>query len=220
MEPIEGFAQHLQRSGDLNVTLTSLLLLKFGSLVGPSEELLRVAAEHELDEWFELMKRYQQYPDQDMPQLPGTNLLDWSRSQDVALYFANEQRTGEGAIFICDATATGKTLQVVPVADILTKLRTRMLGGFQNGMPLLFSPKRQIGYERAKNQQAVYFAQLELRLDMLEQWRLQEQEQPDSTILIKLVLPANSVAECQTHLVGKGVTTRTMYPDLESKPLD
>jgi len=158
MEPTDGFAPRLHNSVDLNAALTGLLLLKFGSLVGPSADLLQLEADQGIDPWFELMKRYQQYPAEDMPELPGTNLLDWSRSQDVALYFANEERTGAGAIFVCDATATGKTLQVIPVAEILSKLRNRVLDRLPQGAPLLFSPKRQIGYERAKNQQAAYFA--------------------------------------------------------------
>lgn len=213
MDPTHGFAEHLRESGDLNATLTGLLLLKFGSLVGPSAELLKAEAEYGVDAWFELMKRYQQYPDEDMPQLPGTNLLDWSRSENVALYFANERRSGEGAIFVCDATATGKTLQVVPVAEILSKVRGQMLAGIANGVPLLFSPKRQIAYDRARNQQAVYFAQLELRLDLLEQWRLQEKSQPNATIAIKLVLPSGSTPDCQAYLSSRNITAMHIYPD-------
>jgi len=155
MDPAEGFAPHLWNSGDLNATLSSLLLLKFGSLVGPSAELQSLAAQEEgVDPWFELMKRYQQYPSEDELPLKGTNLIDWSRSYDVALYFANQNRQGAGAIFICDATATGKTLQTVPVAEILAKIRKQVMQGRPNGNPLLFSPRRQIAYKRAKNQQA------------------------------------------------------------------
>lgn len=217
MEPTHGFAGHLHSCGDLNCTLTSLLLLKFGSLVGPSPELIKVAAEHGGDPMFELMKRYQQFPEEDLLPFKGTNLLDWSRSQDVALYFANDGRTGAGAIFICDATATGKTLQINTVAAILSRVRDQMLAGSANGAPLLFSPKRQIAYERAKNQQAVYFAQMELRLDLLEQWRLQELSQSDSTIIVKLVLPEGSTEECAAYLASKGVTTDHIFPDRQRK---
>lgn len=214
---MDGFAEYLQNSGDLSATFTSLLLLKFGGLMGPSEELRSVASKHGVDPWFELLKRCQQYPAEDMPQLRGTNLLDWSRDPNVALYFANEGRAGEGAVFACDATSTGKTLQVIPVADIFTRLREQMLDGRSNGMPLLFSPKRQIAYARAKNQQAVYFAQMEMRLDLAAQWRLLERTLPGESVFVKLVLPAGSIAACQEYLSSKRVTREHIYP-IEATP--
>jgi hypothetical protein len=214
MNPVDGFAEHLWHSTDLNASLSNLLLLKFGTLVGPSAELLSVAATDDIDPWFELMKRYQQYPNEDELPLKGTNLVDWSQSCDVALYFANEHRNGSGAIFVCDATATGKTLQTLPVAEILAKVRSQVMQGLSNGAPLLFSPKRQIAYKRAKNQQAVYFAQMDLRLDLLELWRLQEQTNPGETIAIKLVLPPGSKQECAVYLASKGMGRAFIYPDV------
>ncbi len=213
MAPTDSFAKHIQESGDLNAMLSSLLLLKFGSFVGPSAELLSAEAEHGVDAWFELMKRFQQYPNEDMQVLKGTNLLDWSRSSDVALYFANERRESAGSLFICDATATGKTLQVIPVAEILAKVRKQVMNGIPNGSPLLFSPKRQIAYRRAKNQQAVYFAQMDLRVDLLELWRLQEQERPEEVIAVKIVLPPGSQQECAAYLASKGIDEAFIYPD-------
>lgn len=213
----EGFAPHLWHSGDLNATLSNLLLLKFGSFVGPSAKLLSVAArEKDVDPWFELMKRYQQFPDEDELPLKGTNLIDWSRSCDVALYFANQDRQGAGAIFVCDATATGKTLQIVSVAEILEKVRMQVTQGLANGSPLLFSPKGQIAYQRAKNQQAVYFAQMDLRLDLMEHWRLQEKASSGETIAVKLVLPPGSEQDCNAFLGSKGVNSAFIYPDLHS----
>jgi len=141
MKPEEGYSTRLVHSGDLNAALSSLLLLKYGTLLEPSAELRRVEAEHGVDAWFELMKRYQQYPDEDTPVLRGTNFLDWSQSSDVALYFANEEREEQGSLFICDATATGKTLQCVPVIEILRKIREQLILGRANGAPLLFSPR-------------------------------------------------------------------------------
>jgi len=213
MAPTDGFAEHLRQSADLNAMLSSLLLLKFGSLAGPSAELLSAEAEHGVDPWFELMKRFQQYPTEDMQVLKGTNLLDWSRSSDVALYFANERRESAGALFVCDATATGKTLQVVPVAEILAKVRERLMKELPNGSPLLFSPKRQIAYRRAKNQEAVYFAQMELRQDLLELWRLQERGMPGEVIVVKIVLPVGSQQQCAAYLESKGVDESFIYPD-------
>jgi len=136
---------------------------------------------------------------------PGTNLIDWSRSCDVALYFANQDRQGAGAIFVCDATSTGKTLQTVPVAEILAKVRMQVMQGLPNGSPLLFSPKAQIAYQRAKNQQAVYFAQMDLRLDLMEHWRLQGKANSGETIAVKLVLPPGSEQDCDAYLGSRGV---------------
>lgn len=215
MDPTDGFAPHLWHSGDLNATLSSLLLLKFGSLVGPGAELLSVAAhKKDVDPWFELMKRYQQYPGEDELPLKGTNLIDWSRSCNVALYFANQNRQGAGAIFVCDATSTGKTLQTVPVAEILAKVRMQVMQGLPNGSPLLFSPRAQIAYERAKNQQAVYFAQMDLRLDLMEHWRLQDKANAGETIAVKLVLPPGSEQDCNAYLDSRGVKSAFIYPDL------
>jgi hypothetical protein len=188
-------------------------LLKFGTLLQPSAELKDVEAVHGVDAWFELMKRYQQYPKEDIPVLRGTNFLDWSQSSDVALYFANEGRSGHGALFVCDATATGKTLQRLPVIDILHKVREQLMKGQANGAPLLFSPARQIANLRAKNQQAVYFAQMDLRLGLSELWRLRELRVGQETILVKLVLPRGTEDEANDYLLRKGIDQAFIYPD-------
>lgn len=213
MAPTDGFPEVLQQSGDLSNVLSSLLLLKFETLVRPCSELIATEEEHGVDAWFELMKRFQQFPNEDMPILNGTNLVDWSLSSDIALYFANDRRKVAGAMFVCDASATGKTQQVVPMENILEKVREQVKSGSANGRPLLFSPSKQIAYQRAKNQQAIYFAQMELRLDLLELWRMQEQEMDGEVIAIKLVLPKGSQEECASYLASKGINKSFVYPD-------
>ncbi|WP_141397534.1 FRG domain-containing protein [Polaromonas sp. AER18D-145] len=213
MEAQEGFSARLKDSGDLNSALTSLLLLKFGTLLEPSAELKAVESDHGVDAWFELMKRYQQYPEEDVLALAGTNFLDWSQSSDVALFFGNDGRDGEGALFVCDATATGETLQVLPVVEILRKVREQFMRGEPSGLPLLFSPPKQIANERARNQQAVYFAQMELRLDMLESWRLLESSKDDDSIILKIVLPRGTEGDLRKYLEAKSITEPFVYPD-------
>lgn len=213
MRPEEGYSARLRNSGDLNFALSGLLLLKYGTILEPSAELKKVEVEHGVDSWFELMKRHQQYPEEDAPVLQGTNFLDWSRSSDVALYFANEDRSGPGALFVCDATATGKTLQVLPVAEILHKVREQLMQGQSNGAPLLFSPPKQILNQRAKNQQAVYFAQMELRVDLADLWRLVESSLHSETILLKLVLPQGTESAAGRYLASKGIDRHFIYPD-------
>ncbi len=214
MEMHHGFSAPLKESYELNAALTSLLLFKFGSLLKPSDELSALELVSGIDPWFELMKRYQQYHEEDTLNLRGTNFLDWSQSSDVALYFGNEGRDGEGALFVCDSTATGKTLQVLLVSEILERVREQFKNGMANGNPLLFSPPKQIAYQRAKNQQAVYFAQMEMRLDLLESWRLQEElNLNDETIILKIVVPRGSEDGLRKYLDGKNINEKFIYPD-------
>ena len=213
MNAEDAFSERMRSSGDLNLALSGLLLFKYGTMFEPSAELKQVESDHGVDAWFELMKRHQQYQKEDSTVLQGTNFLDWSQSSEVALFFANEDRVDTGAVFVCDATATGKTLQILPVVDILTKVRTQLLQGQSNGMPLLFSPSKQILNQRAKNQQAVYFAQMEMRVDMLEIWRLAESNTPAKTICIKFVLPKDTELEVQRHLADRQINRDFIYPD-------
>jgi hypothetical protein len=213
MNAEDAFSERLRNSGDLNLALSSLLLFKYGTMFEPSAELKQVEDDHGVDAWFELMKRHQQYQEEDSTVLQGTNFLDWSKNSDIALFFANEVRTGNGAVFVCDATATGKTLQILPVIEILNKVRVQLIQGQSNGAPLLFSPPKQILNQRAKNQQAVYFAQMEMRVDMLEIWRLSQSNVPDETICIKVVLPKGTEFETQEYLVKRTIDKNFIYPD-------
>ncbi|BCA53475.1 hypothetical protein W02_06150 [Nitrospira sp. KM1] len=168
-----------------------------------------------IDPWFEFMKRVQQHPDEghDGPFcLKGTNILDWTKSSDVALYFANDNRAGDGAVFVSDSTATGKTLQVVPVGSILDKMHQDGNAGKALGVPLMFHPEHQILNQRAKNQQAIYFAQMELRVDLEVIWREQEKWLEDETIVIKLVLPSGTETQVNEYLLRKEITAGFLFP--------
>jgi hypothetical protein len=210
------FSDRLANSPDLHLALLNLFLLKFGGLVRASKELLALEAQRGIDPWFQLMRRVQQHPDekQDGPfRIKGTNILDWTRSSDVAIYFANDGRIGDGALYICDATATGKTLQVIPVDGILEKMNADGNSGKALGVPLMFCPAKQVLNQRAKNQQAIYFAQMELRFDLETIWRVQETQLQDEAIVIKLVLPAGIESEAEKYLLRKGITTEFLYPN-------
>lgn len=213
MDAANAFSERMRNSGDLNLALSGLLLFKYGTMFEPSAELKQVENDQGVDAWFELMKRHQQYQEEDATVLQGTNFLDWSQSSDVALFFANEDRTENGAVFVCDATATGKTLQILPVVEILNKVRAQLLQNQGNGVPLLFSPPKQILNQRAKNQQAVYFSQMEMRLDMLEIWRLVESRKPGDIICIKIVLPKGTEREAQAYLESRRIDRSFIYPD-------
>ena len=208
-------AARIVNSAEFHPAILNLFLLKFGVLARPSDELEAAARQHEIDAWFEFMKRLQQYPDTEDSFffLKGTNLLDWTQSFNVAVYFANENRDGDGALYICDATATGKTLQVLPLGAILDKMSHLGKAGLPLGMPLLFSPPKQILSLRAKNQQAVYFAQMDLRYDLEYMWQRRQSELSGETICIKLVLPAGSEAAVGEYLAKKEITRDFIYPD-------
>lgn len=208
------FSKRLAESLDLHRVLLNLFLLKFGTLVQPSKELVELEISRGIDPWFELMKRIQQHSDesQDGPfPIKGTNILDWTRSLDVALFFANDKRNGEGAIYVCDATATGKTLQTIPVGKILDKMNEEGNAGQALGIPLMFHPARQILNRRAKNQQAIYFAQLELRVDLETIWREQEKVLDGETIVLKLILPAGTETNVSAYLLDRGITEAFIY---------
>lgn len=223
--PLEDrLSQRIVNSVEFHSAILNLFLLKFGVLARPSNELEAAAQQHGIDAWFEFMKRLQQYPEEEdgFFFLKGTNLLDWTQSPDVALYFANENRNADGAIYICDATATGKTWQVrpvgeifdkIPVGEILDKMSESGKAGLPLGAPLLFCPPKQILCQRTKNQQAVYFAQMDLRYDLEYIWKLREKELSGETISIKLVLPAGSEAAASEYLKKKEITRAFIYSD-------
>ena len=212
----EKLNNYVLNSSELHFSVLNLFLLKYGVLVRPSEELESVSSQNDLDSWFELMKRYQQYPEEDCFFLKGTNIIDWSQSFDVALYFANKNREREGAIFICDATATGKTQQTKPMGEILDKMKELGNSGKALGVPLLFCPNKQIECTRARNQQAIYFAQMDLRYDLESIWRIQEKSLEGDKIITKVVIPANSQDSANEYLEKKGIHNDLIFPDLQT----
>lgn len=198
-----------RESIDLHRLLVSAVLWKFLGVIGPSEELLGHETRiPELDSMFELMKRLQQYPEKepDWIALPGTPLVDWSESKEIGLFFANWNRAHErpGAVYVFDATESGKVLQTLKVSEILAKL-AKTINERSPGLPLLFSPPKQILTTRAKRQKACYFAHMDMRYDLAQIWRLQERAL-GRRILLKLVLPAKTNDLISRHLEEKGLT--------------
>jgi hypothetical protein len=189
----------------------NLFFLKFDFLAQPSQQLYDVAKEHGLDPWFEFMKRIQQYPEEDTSHLKGSFLVDWTQNVDIALYFANEFRRGEGALWICDATATGKTLQTITVEKILKKMNRMGKRNKSLGIPLIFHPKKQANQKRATNQEPVYVAQMDLRVDLSEVW--DNFQQTSEQILVKLILPAATEEAFFRYLQDKKMTREFLFPD-------
>lgn len=216
IDPFLHLTDRIRSSVEFHNAILNLYLLKFGVLTRPSDELEDHAQKHDLDSWFEFMKRIQQYPEEDGFFLKGTNLIDWSLSSDVALYFANESRSGEGAIFVCDASATGKTLQSLKVGAILDLMSQKGTEGQPLGIPLIFHPKKQIANQRPQNQHAVYFAQLDLRYDLQHMWDMYETENEGDTICLKITLASDTVQEIADYLKSKNIDEAYIYPDRQS----
>jgi hypothetical protein len=84
------------------------------------------------------MKRIQQYPKEDTSYLSGSFIIDWTQNIDVGIYFANSSREGKSALWIADVTATGKTLQVIKVQEILHKMAETGSRDESLGVPLIF----------------------------------------------------------------------------------
>lgn len=230
IEPSIKISDEIRESREYHEVLFRLLLLKYGLLGRPSDELQNLEKEKGIDAWFEFIKRCQQYPDEDKcTVLKGTFFLDWSTSRDVGLFFANcdanehgmNYRRSSGALFICDQTATGKTFmvrkgepkRVQEIIDLMVKANDESR---PFGCPLLFYPPKQIHNLRANRQGAIYWAQMDLRYDLEEIWRLQEKDTKDEQfIFIKLVLPDGTQKECEDYLSNQSppITHRHLFPE-------
>ena len=168
-EPHVRLSEEIRGSVEYHQALFGLLLLKHRLLARPSDELEALESEKDIDATFELLKRCQQYPSEDKTALKGTFFLDWSQNRNVGLFFANlagdancpRPRASDGALFICDKTATGKTLMTLNVEKIIDLMVKARNEGRAFGCPLLFHPPKQLSYLQGERQAAVYWAQME-----------------------------------------------------------
>ena len=201
-------------SKEYNRVIGGLLLYKFGTYTQPSKELSELS--NSVDPWFEWMKRIQQFPEEDIGPLKGSFLLDWTQDARVAVYFANDRRhmDREGAVWVYDASATGPVLhQDMRVEEILCMFQNAVRDDQAGGLPLIFCPSQQIACRRARNQDAVYVAQMDLRCDLAEIWNhYQEQRGSREPLVLKLVLPKGTTEECSRWLESEGMTPAFIYP--------
>lgn len=210
LKPEDRIPQRIQQSVDYHRVVLNILLLKFGVILRPPNE-----DTNGEDSWYELMRDLQQYPEMDNHHLKGTFYLDWSRSSDVALFFANYNRHGDGALWICDTVATGRTLQEILVGNILDLMNERCnkLKPDAPGCPLIFHPMVQNPSLRALRQQAVYIAQMDLRYDLASIWEMQETDgNASGQIYVKLILPNGTQHECSSYLIKKGMIDSWLFP--------
>ena len=199
---------YVRESIDYHRIVLNLLLLKYGVLIRPPDE-----DDPKIDPWFELMKFYQQYPDKDHNYLKGTFFLDWSLSQDVALFFANLDRQGDGAVLIFDSVTSGKILhrQVGAMLDLMNE-RCNGPNPDAPGIPLMFYPEKPKYFERAERQKARYIAQMDIRYDLEDIWEKQESNMNGELIYLKIILPNGTQHVCTQHLMEKGITKTWLFP--------
>lgn len=217
IDPTELIKEDYRHSLDFYRLTSSLFLCKFMTLMGPSEELVRVSDNNGCDPWFELMKRIQQYPEEDLTNLRGTFLLDWTQDWRIAVYFANYKRSvkDEGVICIADMTRAGAILhQDLMVGEIISRVHEAFLQDQPFGSPLIFCPRQQIACQQARNQDAIYVAQMDLRLDLAEHWDVADQERADGgQILLRILLPKGTKQEAEAWLAEHGIIKDFVYPD-------
>ena len=220
-------SNEVRRSVEYNQALFGLLLLKYDVLVRPSQELKVLEREKDIDALFELMKRYQQYPEEDKSILKGTFFLDWTQSKEVGLFFTNfdankdysKDRENDGALFICDKTAARKTLmrrngKPIKVEEIINLMVKATHENKAFGCPLLFYPPKQIHSLQANRQDAIYWAQMDLRYDLEDIWSQQEMaESRNERIFIKLILPNDTQNDCEDYLNTRGVNHEYLFPN-------
>jgi len=201
----------IKDSVEYHQALFALLLFKFKTLY-PSPELEQAAIDRGVDPMYELHRNIQQHPENDRPlQIKGSLLMDWTTSMDVALFFMNYQCEGDGAIYICNASATGKTKHddYGMVMDKMLKANNR---GEPFGCPLFIHPPVQTHDERVIRQKAVYCAQMDMRYSLDEIWSNQEVEMGNTYIYKKLILKSGTQKIIDDYLASKGVNCSYLFP--------
>lgn len=212
--------REIRGAASFHTFVASSLLLKFGTVWKPSREAIEKEYLEDIDSWFELLKNLQQYPEKDSF-ISGTFLLDWSISKDVALYFATYSdkeasrkiSSDHGALWICDAVATGKTLQIKKLGEILDLMRSDDFLKGERSWPLIIHPKRQTKQLRAINQVPVYIAQMDYRYDLADIWSNIE-EKDAKRIFIKLILDKDLKLQADRYLKSNKITEEFIYPDI------
>jgi len=229
LEPHTIPSDEVRGSVEYHQAIFGLLLLKYDVLVKPSQELKILERNQGIDALFELMKRLQQYPEEDRCALKGTFFLDWTKKKNVGLYFANfdanrgyiKIRKNEGALFICDQTANRKTFmrrngEPIRVQEIIDRMIKAQNETRPFGCPLLFYPPKQILSIQANRQDAIYWAQMDLRYDLENIWKLKEKDKKeDEYIFIKLILPDRTQKECEDYLNSQSppITHCHLFPE-------
>lgn len=200
--------------------LTDVLIRKFGAFWQPSQEAFEKEIMNDIDAWYELMKRFQQYAEEDS-EPKGTFLLDWTIELDIALYFATYVGRGAtcqiaqsaSALWIWDPVPTGNIHQTKKLGELLSMMKSddfRVAANYPD--PLIIHPAKQTCMLRALNQKPIYVSQMDFRYDLAEVWTWME-AQSKSTVFIKVILSESIIPYIAAHLESNGITENRVYPE-------
>ena len=133
------------------------------------------------------------------------------------MFFASEDYDKiykDGTLFIVNLTATGKVLhRDLTVEKILTTYKEAFMNDKPLGLPLVFYPRKQIECKQSINQEVVYIAQMDMRVDLFEIWEKCEIKN-DEQVIIKLRLPHRIKKECHNWLESNGITKKFLFPKI------
>lgn len=220
---LEGTAQEIGYPRHLcfHTRVVDALLAKFGGVWRPSRDAFQKERSDDIDPWYELMKRLQQYVEEDTSPPRGTFLVDWTVDRDVALYFATYEgkesarrlRQTAGAVWVCDPVPTGNVWQTRKLGELFALMQG---DGFrlraERTLPLILHPPKQTRMLRASNQMPVYFTQMDFRCDQADSWCSVE-SQSESAVFRKIILTDSVLRESVAHLEKRGVTEEHVYPE-------
>lgn len=202
-------------------SIASLLLMKFDQIVKPSKEAFEKEQSHGIDPYFELLKHVQQYPEKykESPFIQGTNLIDWTNSLDIALYFATFEGAGDnrkissgnGAVWVYDASSTGKILQIDKMKKTMDLMTSAEFLNGERTLPLMFHPQKQTNQHRASNQKPIYIAQMDFRYDLADVWYSYDKDK-NETAFIKFDIQDAIKHELAKYLESNGVSEERVYP--------
>lgn len=210
----------IRQSVSFHRLITSLVLRQFGTLWEPSKELFELERTKGIDPWYEYVKNIQQYSKKH-PEQGGTFFLDWTLKKEIGLYFSiyvgkGDQRRippGHGALWICDAAATGNTLTAKKLGEILNIMRERELVECEVAQtPLVVHPPKQLLQPRAVSQRAVYVFQMDFRYDVADVWVTVERQRK-KRIFVKLIILEDIKDALAQYLEKKGFSEDNLYPD-------
>lgn len=211
-------SKSIRQSKEFHRTISSLLLLKFGTLSKPSEEAISAEKSHDIDPWYEFLKNLQQYPEKDSF-IRGTFLLDWTGNRDIALYFATydgkgvnrEVTTTHGTVWVLDAVATGRTWQMDKLGNLLHLMTSPEHCNAEKTFPLIYHPNNQTHQPRSVNQMPVYIAQMDYRYDLADIWAAHENEQK-KRLFITVIITENLKKDSARFLEKNGFSETLVYP--------
>lgn len=211
----------IRREVSFHRLISSLLLMKFGTIWKPSKEAFAKEKTHNIDPWFELLKNAQQYPENYNSTYftEGSFLVDWSISQDIGLYFSvfdgsrGNRHIGptDGALWIYDASSTGNILQEIKLERILNLMAEAEFLNGEKTFPLMFHPPQQTRQLRAENQKPIYIAQMDFRYDLADVWASYESHGNHKTF-VKMRILRHLKQGLTRHLESQNITEDLVYP--------